>query len=168
MRKAEKAQALGWRVPKGRWSRADGEAIVEAYKKSGLTMSAFAAKHGVPKHRISYWRARLAEIGPSRGFVAVHVRREPSKSPQGPSIHDEVKPQPEPTKAHLEHCIELELGSGRALRVTGQWPMKRQLGPDLGQGIGRSAGGIGMIGAGANVRVFMYRGPCDMRRQMEE
>lgn len=33
-------------------------------------------------------------------------------------------------------------------------------------GVGASAGGIVLIGASGNVRVFLYRGACDMRRQM--
>jgi transposase-like protein len=41
------------------WSRTDGEAALEAQKKSGESVAAFARRHGIVVQRLYWWRHRL-------------------------------------------------------------------------------------------------------------
>ena len=46
-------------LPPGRWSRSQARAVLVAWKKSGLSMSAYARKQGVNGQRLSWWRKQL-------------------------------------------------------------------------------------------------------------
>ena len=54
-----------------RWNRDEAQAIVEAVHASGLSVTAFAAQHGVVAQRVFTWRRRLRREGASVGFVEV-------------------------------------------------------------------------------------------------
>lgn len=42
------------------WSEADGRAVVEAWRRSGESRSAFAKRHGLQTRRLKYWAGRLS------------------------------------------------------------------------------------------------------------
>lgn len=44
----------------GRWSIAVGRQMVEAWRRSGESRSAFARRHGLGAHRVTYWIERVA------------------------------------------------------------------------------------------------------------
>ena len=93
-----------WCVPVGRWSAADGEAMVAAYRRSGLSMRAFAQKHGLGTHRVSYWRAKVDERvdgGKTKpGFVPVQIAGEAASD---------------------ERSVEVRLRGGQTLTLVGDW-----------------------------------------------
>jgi transposase-like protein len=43
-----------------RWSELDARIVLEAVERSGDTIHAFAREHGLPAHRLYWWRERLA------------------------------------------------------------------------------------------------------------
>ena len=87
-----------------RWSPAYARTVLGAHQQSGLTLSAFARREGLPLHRLQWWRARLSgksqETGASIRLVPVTIRPTPARV--SPSI-----------------SIEVELRGGRQLRITG-------------------------------------------------
>ena len=46
---------------KERWTEARARAMLEAWDRSGLTLSAFARQRGVEPQRLAWWRKRLSE-----------------------------------------------------------------------------------------------------------
>jgi hypothetical protein len=78
-----------------RWTEADGEVAVAAFRASGLSADEFAELHGLHARRIERWAERLA----------------PSASAAAPLLLPvDVKPVARP------HVVEIALG-GRILRV---------------------------------------------------
>jgi transposase len=45
-------------VRKRRWTSADARAVLAAYERSGLTLAAFARRHGLSPHRLYEWHRR--------------------------------------------------------------------------------------------------------------
>jgi hypothetical protein len=41
------------------WSEAEGRAVIEAWRRSGESRSAFAKRHGLQTKRLRYWAGRL-------------------------------------------------------------------------------------------------------------
>jgi transposase-like protein len=75
--------------------------IVESFKESGLTQSAFARQIGVHVSVLGRWvrgRRRIPSPQAASAFVPVHV----------------TAPPPEPTP---ERALEVVVGSGRVVRV---------------------------------------------------
>lgn len=80
--------------------------MVAAYRASGRSQRAFAALHGIPAHRVSYWAGRVGrDEGAGDGFVAVAVEPERSRS-SSPAARARV---------------EIELRGGRRLTMQGVW-----------------------------------------------
>lgn len=56
---------------KRRWSRADGQMVVDAWRKSGQSMSTFCGEHGVSLWRVQWWTRELRradeQASPKRG-----------------------------------------------------------------------------------------------------
>jgi transposase-like protein len=51
---------LSWSPPAGgRWSEAVGRAMVEAFRRSGESLGAFARRHGMQAQRVKYWVDRF-------------------------------------------------------------------------------------------------------------
>lgn len=44
-----------------RWDESDGKRVLDAWKKSGETVSAFAQRLGVSGQRLSWWQRRLGD-----------------------------------------------------------------------------------------------------------
>jgi transposase-like protein len=44
-----------------RWSELDARIVLEAVERSGDSIHAFAREHGLPAHRLYWWRERLAD-----------------------------------------------------------------------------------------------------------
>lgn len=56
----------------GRWTRAEGEAAVQAWRASGLNKAAWCREQGIPLHRLHYWSERVGEAAVAEpGFVPV-------------------------------------------------------------------------------------------------
>ena len=54
------------------WSEADGRAVIEAWRRSGESRSAFARRQGLQTKRLKYWAGRLSRAdGPSRTLALV-------------------------------------------------------------------------------------------------
>ena len=68
---------------------------------SELSCAAFCREYGVARHRVDYWRKRLANRV-AGGFVAVDVVSSAPAAPVAPAV-------------------EVVLESGRKLRFTGAW-----------------------------------------------
>ena len=105
MENTDNEQEIEWCPPRGRWGAETGAAMVAAFEASGLSMSAFATKHGVGTHRVSYWRekataAKVSHARPS-GFVRVRVATA-AVSPAEP-------------------LVEVRLRNGRTLTIRGAW-----------------------------------------------
>jgi len=73
-----------------RWSEEDARKAIDALEESGQAVSVFAARHGLDAQRFYLWRRRLRRARPP-AFI-------------------EVKPA-------ATRCIEIELRSGRVVRV---------------------------------------------------
>ena len=72
MRHQERPPARGgWR----QWTEAQAREALGAFRRSGLTASAFARQRGVSVHRLQYWRKRL-EAPPSITFLPVPLPNE--------------------------------------------------------------------------------------------
>jgi transposase-like protein len=105
MTKRRTITAEAWRPPQRRWREADGEDMVAALKASGLSQRAFASRHGLPAHRVSYWCSRIRAAGggaETSAFLPVVVAE-----------------TPEPVAA--DRCVEVRLRSGRSLVLHGEW-----------------------------------------------
>lgn len=66
-----------------RWTEARARAVLEAWDRSGLTLSAFARQRGVGPQRLAWWRKRLSERSrvtnsPPVSLVPVTVRPAPA------------------------------------------------------------------------------------------
>jgi transposase-like protein len=53
------------------WSEAEGRAVIEAWRRSGDSRSAFARRHGLQAKRIRYWAARLSRAEEPTGTLAL-------------------------------------------------------------------------------------------------
>ena len=58
-----------------RWGDAKRRELLAAFRKSGLSLKAFAERAGVPYSTMAYWRQRGEVADPPR-FVPVEVARE--------------------------------------------------------------------------------------------
>ena len=45
-----------------RWTAADAALVLSAWESSGLSMAAFARRHGLTGQRIAWWRERLGKL----------------------------------------------------------------------------------------------------------
>ncbi len=89
---ANTEKAAGWAPPAqgGRWTRADGRAMVESYRSSGLKVGAFARLHGLNSQRVNYWlegaetkdtsapTSRKARAGAAVTFAPIRIVGAPS------------------------------------------------------------------------------------------
>lgn len=83
------------------WSADEARWVVETWKASGLSMAAFADKHGLKAKRISWWRRRLrAETSepPDIAFLPVKINQ-PATAPADPLVrqHGTAERGPEET-----------------------------------------------------------------------
>ena len=62
-----KQHTRGWR----HWSEAEARTQLAAFRRSGMTASAFARSHGVSTNRLEYWKKRLARDDADVTFVPV-------------------------------------------------------------------------------------------------
>jgi hypothetical protein len=82
MRHQEKPLARrGWRP----WTEAQAREALDAFRRSGLTASAFARQRGVSVHRLQYWRKRLGSAAPLT-FLPVSLPKEVTAAPRGLEI----------------------------------------------------------------------------------
>jgi hypothetical protein len=81
------------------WREGHARVVVEAWRSSGETLSAFARRHGVERRRLARWVSRLEETG--AGALRFHpvrvVERRPESGGGAP--------------------IEIQLGGGQRVRV---------------------------------------------------
>jgi hypothetical protein len=94
MRKKDELAEIASRVY---WREAEARHVVEAWQRSGESLTRFAARLGLDRRRVSRWAARLAPPGDAVHFVPVRVAAPPPEA-RGAAIH-------------------LELGPGRRLRL---------------------------------------------------
>lgn len=82
MRHQEKPPARrGWR----QWTEAQARQELDAFRRSGLTASAFARQQGVSVHRLQYWRKRL-DASPPITFVPVPLPKLAAATSRGLEI----------------------------------------------------------------------------------
>lgn len=88
---------------------------VQQWQASGLTADQFAAQHGVKPATLRYWKSVLKPPLPQSPQLATT----PSTVPPLPSIPEHSLPLIElrTSTASLHDCFELELPSGRRLRI---------------------------------------------------
>jgi len=75
-RQIDFGQALT-KPPRWRWTREEAEAVLAAWRESGLSMSAYARKQGVKVQRLSWWRRRLddgGQVGEGVRFIPAVVQ----------------------------------------------------------------------------------------------
>ncbi|HXH06997.1 MAG TPA: transposase [Vicinamibacterales bacterium] len=70
---------LGRLVARRRWTDAEGRAVAHAWRRSGLTVAAFARRHGLDEQRVRRW-ARRGSDGEAIAFVPVDVVDGPAAS----------------------------------------------------------------------------------------
>jgi hypothetical protein len=85
-------------------TRAQWEALVEQFKTSGVTKTAFCKQHGIAMSCFYRWQKIVAKDSASTGFIDI---TEPVTRATIPSAQD--------TSRHWQ--VELELGTGVTLRV---------------------------------------------------
>ena len=86
---------IGGAIAKRRWTETEARAIVEAQRRSGLSLAAFARRHRMSAQRLYAWRRRLA-VAVAPRFLPVTLK------PTAP----EVSP------------VTILLRGGRMVRVT--------------------------------------------------
>jgi len=93
-------RALAPLMVNGYWRAADAERVLEAWRRSGKSVAAFAG-HGLSAARLLRWRSRL-EIPPAPVFHPVRVVERQRSNPIAPARREP---------------LELELRGGRRIRV---------------------------------------------------
>jgi len=53
-------------LKKERWRETEAQAVVDAWERSGKSLSGFAREHGLDRNRLSRWRCRLGTGGAVR------------------------------------------------------------------------------------------------------
>ena len=113
-----------------RWSADDAQRVLAAYRKSGLTIHAFAKVYGLPNSRLYHWRRRLAadeaQTAPNDTDIAPDVDAprgkessldsEPTQEPVR-LIRLTVKPEAPVTEPCQLSPFEVGLPNGWSLRV---------------------------------------------------
>src|SRR6478752_3292417 len=84
----------------GKWSEVEAREILEAWRRSGVTMESFAKQRGIVPQRLRWWRYRLkqmADKGAAPGALpqrrAVWGRHGPGHDESGRAIHRHLRPQ---------------------------------------------------------------------------
>ncbi len=62
------------------WREADARLVLDLWQSSSLSLSAFAAEHGLSHNRLARWRRRLDAKAPGPRFHPVRVIDSPSVS----------------------------------------------------------------------------------------
>lgn len=70
------------------WREQDARLVVEAWRKSGLSMAEFAKRHGVHLKRLSRWARRLQSTAPAMFHPVQLIRHE--RSVEGADTRIEV------------------------------------------------------------------------------
>ena len=87
-----------------RWRKDDARLVLDAWRRSGQTMSAFARLYGIQYERLSRWKRRLH--GEPNGELRAAVRFHPVR----------VRPAERQRNDSVDR-IELVLSEGRSIRV---------------------------------------------------
>jgi len=95
----EKDEAISRITERQRWRADDGRVVVEAWLRSGESLSEFAGRHGLRGERISRWASRIQ-----------------NRERKGSSFH-QVRVVEAPDRCHPDEKIEVLLPDGRAVRV---------------------------------------------------
>jgi transposase-like protein len=96
----QKDGAIAETVARRRWRAADARVLIEAWRQSGQTLTAFAQSHDVHPERLGRWHRLLrTELQAPVRFHPVQVR------------------QIQPQRAEPGERIELVLLDGRSIRV---------------------------------------------------
>jgi len=66
MSDAAEGRAIGRIVLGSYWRAADARVVVEAWRRSGRSLAAFARQHGVSARRLAYWRTQLDRMRSDR------------------------------------------------------------------------------------------------------
>jgi len=75
--------STGARFTTRRWSESEAREVLASLERSGQTMAAFAAEHGLDVQRLYYWRRRVAE-GDGITFRELVVRPSQRVAPDAP------------------------------------------------------------------------------------
>lgn len=98
-----------WTAPRGRrWTKRDGEQMLEALGASGLSAGRFARIHGLTAQRVYWWRSQLSSGARSA------VRRE---APEFVPVRVTNSTGAVASMASDEGTLEITVGSGTAIRV---------------------------------------------------
>ena len=97
---AAKAKAIAWVAALRYWREEDARVVTEAWRQSGMSLSAFAERHGLHARRVARWAERLQGMEPE----PVRFHRVELVAARGPQA------------AGVER-IEVVLGDGCTVRV---------------------------------------------------
>lgn len=93
------------------WREADARVMVEAWRRSGESLTGFAGRHGIRSRRLARWSKRLG--------VPVERRKSGSAKPSEPVVLHPVRlVERRGTREHaVGDPIEIELPGGSRVRV---------------------------------------------------
>ncbi len=122
-----RVEILGAVERRRRWTFADKARMVAETFEPGVSVCAVARRHGIAQGLLFAWRrqAREGRLGgsePAPLFVPVAMAPEPASGVQAllasaPPVADETGPAPRRRGRRRKGLIEIELGSGRRLKV---------------------------------------------------
>jgi transposase len=122
-----RVEVLGAAERRRRWSFEDKARIVAETFEPGVSVCAVARRHGIAQGLLFTWRrqAREGRLGgsePAPFFVPVATAPEPPSSvpallASAPPVADKTAPAPRRAGRRRRGLIEIELGSGRRLKV---------------------------------------------------
>jgi transposase-like protein len=97
-----KERTIGRIAAQSYWREADARVIVEAWRRSGLSVAAFARRHGLTQQRVAYWRMHVgATARPRKGVTFHRVQVRPARETASTAV------------------IEILVGAGCVVRVPG-------------------------------------------------
>jgi hypothetical protein len=88
-----------------RWSAEDARNVLASWRTSGLSMSAFGAKHGLAAQRLGWWKKRLVDWGDAPEAASSAPRLVPAIV-RGSAALTDVAP------------VAIRLGAGIVIEVT--------------------------------------------------
>ena len=105
------------------WRGPDGQAVIAAWRRSGLDLGTFCRKHGVKPDRVRWWRDKLAGAKP----VAAVTKRPQKQGGSGitfvpaGTVSDLACNMSEAPSMNglddVEHTVDVEFPSGIVVRV---------------------------------------------------